>query len=235
MQKPRVLVIIPAYNERGKIGNTIKRAIPFADAILVVDDGSTDNTKEEVKKNKAKVIIHETNKGVGAAIRSGIDYAIKNEFDVCIPLAGDDQDAPEEIPKLLSGIKKGYDLIQGSRYLKQGRTINAPLFRIITTKLYSLFFSIVSGRYISDASNGFKAFKISIFNNKEINLWQEWLNKYELEPYLLYKTITLGYKVTEAPVSKRYLIKRGYSKMKPFLDWWRISRPLIYLKLGLKR
>jgi dolichol-phosphate mannosyltransferase len=69
-----------------------------------------------------------------------------------------------------------------------------------------------------------------------MNIRQDWLDKYELEPYLFYKTIKLNYKVTEAPVTKFYPANKiGYTKMKPFLDWWRISRPLLYLWLGFKR
>ena len=235
MINQKVLVIIPAYNEEGKIGNAAKRAIPFADTVLVVDDGSTDNTSDEAKGKGAVVIKHKTNLGVGAAIRSGIGYAVKNNFDICIPLAGDDQDSPEEIPVLIEGIEKGYDFVQGSRYLKGGKIVDAPIFRLITTKAYSTLFSILSGLKITDASNGFKAFKTELCKDKKINLHQVWLNKYELEPYLFYNVIKLGYKVVEAPVTKRYLRKKGYTKMKPFADWWRITRPLVYLKLGIKK
>ena len=71
---------------------------------------------------------------------------------------------------------------------------------------------------------------------KRIDINQIWLDKYELEPYLFYKAITLGHKVTEVPVTKIYPPKEeGYTKMKPFSGWWSILRPLVYLALRIKK
>jgi dolichol-phosphate mannosyltransferase len=94
---------------------------------------------------------------------------------------------------------------------------------------------ISTGFYGSDASNGFRAYKLSIFNDKRININQSWLNRYEFETYLHFKVITLRYKVHEVPVSKDYLSDvKNYSKMKPILDWWKMLRPLVLLKTHLK-
>jgi len=72
--------------------------------------------------------------------------------------------------------------------------------------------------------------------DERINLNQSWLNKYELEPYLLFKSVKLGYKHIEVPVKKMYPKKsEGYTKMKPFSGWWSILRPVIYLGLGIKK
>lgn len=233
-KKDKVIVVIPAYNEEGKVGNVVKKTIPFVDRVLVVDDGSKDNTHYEAKNRGAIVIRHKKNMGAGAAIRSGIKYALQNNFNVCIPLSGDEQDNPEEIRKLMEYIYKGYDFVQGSRYLRGDKIVCMPVFRLVTTKLFSIFFSLLAWHHISDASNGFRAFKTRIFRDKRIDIWQEWLNRYELEPYLLYKVIKLKYKVIEVPVTKKYFKSKGYTKMKPFIDWWRITKPLIYLKLGIK-
>ena len=234
-KKLKVIAIIPAYNEEGKIGSVVKKTIPYVDRVLVIDDGSNDNTYNEANSSGAVVIKHMENRGAGAAIRSGIKYAVQNNFDICIPLSGDDQDNPKEIQKLVSHIGKGYDFVQGSRYIRGGKIIDMPLFRKITTRLFSFFFSLMALHPISDASNGFKAFKTNMINDKRINLWQDWLNRYELEPYLLYKAIKLNYKFIEVPVTKRYSKTKGYTKMKPIIDWWRITKPLVYLRLGIKK
>jgi len=81
------------------------------------------------------------------------------------------------------------------------------------------------GYPLTDASNGFRAYKVSSL--KKIDFSAEWLNKYELEPYMLLQAIKKRYKIKEVPVSKYYNKKDGYSKMKPIVDWWRICRPLI--------
>ena len=85
-------------------------------------------------------------------------------------------------------------------------------------------FRLIVGYHLTDASNGFRAYKISFL--KEIDFSAEWLNRYELEPHMLIQAIKKGYKVREVPVSKYYKKEYGYSKMKPFVDWWRICRPL---------
>lgn len=231
----KTLAILPALNEAGKIERVIEKTKPYVTTVLVVDDGSTDGTAEIAQTVGAVVLRHQQNLGVGAAIRSGIEYALSNSFDVCIPLGADDQDNPHEIPRLLAAINEGYHLVIGSRYLIGGKCENIPFFRLATTKSYTLFFRLLAKFPLTDGSNGFRAFRLSLFQDKRINLWQEWLNRYELEPYLLYKIIILKYKVKEVPVTKKYHRKEGYTKMVPFQDWWRITKPLIYLRIGIKK
>ena len=85
------------------------------------------------------------------------------------------------------------------------------------------------------STNGFRAYKLSLFKDKRININQEWLDRYELETYLHFKVLTLGYKVKEIPVSKDYLsgVKK-YSKIRPVFDWWKMIRPIFLLKFGIK-
>src|SRR3989338_730689 len=232
----KIVAVIPAYYEESRIGITVRKTKPFVDLVVVVDDGSADKTSEEAEKNGAVVIKHEKNKGAGAAIRTGINYGLKNKYDVCVVLGGDDQDDPHQIPSLLEDRKEGYDFVQGSRNLDGGKTVNIPLFRKITTTSYSFLFKILTGFPITDGSNGFMAFKLYLLNDKRINLRQKWLERYELEPYLFYKSIIYKYKVIESPVTKRYPYDhKEYSKMVPLVDWWRMIKPLLYLKLRIKK
>ena len=232
----KTLIIIPAYNEQGKVGKVIHKIPPaIADGILVVDDCSSDNTSTEAQEAGAAVLRHSQNQGVGAGIRSGIDYAIQNNFDIVAILSGDDQHDPNDLAGLLKPIlEDGYEFVQGSRRFRGLDSPNIKAFRRFLTWFYAFIFRILTGFHCTDATNGGRAFRVSIFKDKNINLWQDWLDTYELEPYLLYQAVKHGVKITEAPMKVIYH-EMGNTKMKPFRDWWRIFRPMIFLALGIKK
>jgi dolichol-phosphate mannosyltransferase len=203
------------------------------DAVYLVDDGSTDGTGRAARRAGARVIVHPRNRGVGAALRTGFRAAARAGFDTIVVMGADDQDNAGEIPRLLAKLDSGYDFVQGSRWLAQGRVVNIPLFRRVTTIVYSVLFTALAGHRITDGTNGFRAFRTRVLRG--IALDQAWLDTYELEPYLYWQVIRRRYRVGEAPVTKRYPRSGRYTKMKPFRDWWRILRPLILLTLRLRR
>ena len=86
---------------------------------------------------------------------------------------------------------------------------------------------------VSESTNGFRAFRLAMLDDPRMRLDQDWLDRYELEPYLLYQSVRCGFRVREVPVTVRYH-SRGTTKMKFLTDGWRILRPLVYLRLGLK-
>lgn len=235
----RVLAVIPAFNEQGKVGAVVRKVPPgLVDRILVVDDASTDLTSDEARAAGADVVRHASNLGVGAAIRTGIDRALAEGFDAVVVLSGDDQHEPSELPRVLEPLRTGRcDFVQGSRWLPGGASPNITRFRSVLTRAYAWSFRRVIDFPCTDGTNGFRAFSTMLFRGeRRIDLWQEWLNTYELEPYLLYSAIRAGYRVLEVPVTVRYPIGRGgFTKMKPVRDWWRILRPLVYLRLGVRQ
>jgi dolichol-phosphate mannosyltransferase len=232
----RAVCVIPALDEQGKIGRLLGRFPPGAvERVVVVDDGSSDGTAAEAAGGGAHVISHDRRRGVGSAIRTGIDYALEQGFDVVVVMGGDDQDDPAEIAILLAPIERGEaDFVQGSRRLEGRRTVDMPLFRLVTTKGYSVLFRLLTGFRSTDATNGFRAFSTAIVRDERIRLHQSWLDTYELEPYLLFQSIRYGWRVREAPVTKSYDRELGYSKMVPGLDWWRLLRPIIFLRIGVR-
>lgn len=234
----RIAVVMPCLNEEGKIGNGVKK-VPrdIVDELIVVDDGSSDGTADEARAAGARVISHPNNRGVGAAIRTGFKDALENGYDIIALMAGDDQDVPAEITRLLDRIiDEGYDYVHGSRWRSGGKRINHPVYRLIFTKIYSWIFSMFFLFHATDGTNGFRAFRANILRDPKINLDQEWLDKYELEPYLFVSVVRGAYKVGEAPVTKIYHEKTvGYTKMIPFKSWWSILRPLVLLRLGIKK
>lgn len=233
----RVAAVVPAHNEVGKIGDVVAK-VPrqFASCVIVVDDCSTDATADEARAAGAeRVLRHEVNQGVGAAIRTGLLEAKRSGFEFATVLSGDDQHEPDELPRVLAPLFAGEaDLVQGSRWLPGGATPGIPSSRRWLTRLYPMLFRLVSGYPSTDGTNGFRGFRLSLLDDPRIRLEQEWLNRYELEPYLLYQAVRCGYRVREVPVTVRYH-DRGTTQMRPLQDGWRILRPLIYLRLGVKR
>lgn len=232
-----IQIILPAWNESGKIGRTVARMPrPLVDEVVVVDDGSSDDTATEAERAGALVLRHAANRGVGAAIRTGIERAQTRNVALTGIMAADDQDFPEELTRLARAIvDDGWDFIQGSRYLPSGQRLHQPRSRTLMTRGYSVLFSACVRRHITDATNGFKLFRTEIC--KHMRLDQSWLDRYELEPYLLYQAIRQGFKVREVPVTKFYPPDRsiGYTKMRAWRDWWRISRPMLLLTLRIRR
>ena len=232
-----IMVTMPCWNEEGKVGQGVS-AVPksLVDTVCVVDNGSIDKTAKEANDAGALVISHPMNMGAGGGIRSGLEYGRLNNYDILAVLAGDNQDDPNDLFQAVDLlIDDNLDYVQGSRWMKGGKRENMTLSRTILTWFYSLFFRVLFKAEITDATNGFRVFKKEILDNPKINLWQDWLLQYEMEPYLLIQTCKSGYKVGEVPVTKRYHDNmKDNTKMVPFKSWWSILRPLFLISLKIK-
>jgi len=236
--QPLVAVVIPALNEAGKIGRVLDK-LPKDGRFeaIVVDDGSTDGTGDEARAHGAAVVIrHDQRGGVGAAIRDGWKEALRRNRPYLALVSGDDQHEPAELVGAFETLQAaGADYAQGSRWRSGGRVEGPIGHRSFGTRLYSVVFSALVLRRITDATNGFRIFKADVLRDPKIDLDQEWLTSYDLEPYVLYKAIRRGYKVIEVPCTVRYHAREGYTKMRGLKDWWRLFRPAILLRTGVKR
>jgi len=240
-----VLVCPVAFNENVKLRQVIERFLKSDVSkktdYLVVDDASDDGTTEVIESFadcEVATIKHLQRQGVGAAIRTAIHYAQNKGYEVLVIMAGNDKDNPNEIVHLIDPIlNENYAFVQGSRYIGSGEIGgDMPLYRKFATKAHPWLMSLITSHKVTDSTNGFRAFRLSIFKDLKININQPWLDQYELEPYLLYKAIILGFRFKEVPVTKIYPLRElGYTKMKPVIGWWSILRPLIYLGLGIKK
>ena len=231
----RVAVILPLFNEGSAAADLVRRMPAEVSATYVVDDGSTDDGPAQAERAGGRVIHLGSNRGIGAAIRTGLLAARDAGFDVVVVMAASGKDRPEEIPALLAKIREGHDYVQGSRFLEGGSSLNLPLTRGVLIHLFTLLFRILSGFRGTDVTNGFRAYRLSLLDDPRIRIEQSWLDRYELEYYIHWKAITLAYRVREVPVSKIYpKRRRNYSKIRPIIDWWHIVRPLLLLKLRLR-
>ncbi|MDH7506312.1 MAG: glycosyltransferase family 2 protein [Candidatus Thermoplasmatota archaeon] len=154
--KKHSIAIIPCYNEEPTIGSIVAKAKHYVNEVLVVDDGSNDNTAEIAKEVGATVITHETNKGKTEAIKTGFKYALKNNYDYIITMDGDAQHNPSEIPVLLNNlINNGHDITLGVRY---GLYTEMPLWRKFGKRVLDYTTSFGNGGIITDSQCGFRAF-----------------------------------------------------------------------------
>ncbi len=235
----RILAAAFAYNEGEKIRRTIARhpqERPYD--FLVMDDGSTDGSLDHLPSNGVPVLRNPANQGIGSAMKRVCEYALEREYDVLVIQAGNDKDDPNEIPRLLEPILAGRaDFVQGSRFLPGGGYGNTPAYRVLATRyVHPLLFSLSVGKRVTETTNGFRAFRTAILRDARIRWRQDWLDQYELEPYLLYQAIKLGYRHREVPVTKIYPPHaQGYTKMRPITGWWSILRPIFLLGLGLRK
>jgi dolichol-phosphate mannosyltransferase len=232
----RIGAIIPVYNEDTHIGGVLDKFAPgLVEEVVVINDGSTDNTPAILARAQVTVISHDQRTGVGKALRDGLTYLRERGFDVAVILAGNGKDDPSEVNLLTAPIISGEaDYVQGSRFLSGGSYINLPLARYAMIKAYTGVWLIALGRRLTDVTNGFRAYRLSILDDVRINMDQSWLDTYEFEYYLHYKAISLGYRFVEVGVSKNYPTRKKYSKIVPLLDWWSIVKPIIVLRLGIR-
>ncbi len=152
----RLLVVLPALNESGRIGRVVRsvREIGLAD-VLVVDDGSSDDTAAEARAAGATVASHAVNLGYGSALQTGYRWALRHGFDAVLQLDADGQHDPSSIPVLLDALAQA-DVVVGSRFLGGG-SYRPPFSRLVGMKLFGLIASLLCGKRVTDPTSGYQA------------------------------------------------------------------------------
>ena len=184
------LIIIVNFEQELEIRRFLEQfadANPGLDAV-VVDDGSRDSSPAVAESLGYRVIRHQTNRGVGAAIRTGINYAIHTgDYEYVVILSSNGKMRPSEIPTVIRPIlDERADYVQGTRFAKHGRALAHSPFRRAAIPAYSLVASAILGRRFTDITCGFRAYRLDWIRNPRINLDQGWLDRYEAELYIHY-------------------------------------------------
>lgn len=156
----RTLVIIPAFNEAGRIRGVIRairETLPAAD-IAVVNDASRDGTVAEALEAGATVLPHAVNLGYGAALESGYLHALHAGYDIVLQMDGDGQHLASELPAILAPIAAGEaDLVLGSRYLADGPPYHCQPLKRFGQRLFGAILRLLTGRRFTDPTSGFQA------------------------------------------------------------------------------
>ena len=230
--KPKIIVAMPAYNEERYIGSVILKARQYADEVIVVDDGSSDDTVKVARLAGATVVQHKENQGYGAAIQSILAQARARNPDILVLLDADSQHDPAEISALAKAISDGYDLAIGSRKLRRD---DIPAYRQAGQKVISYFTRILSGSKLADTESGFRA-----FSRKAIAV----LEPREKGMAVSAETVSLatakGLKIAEVPISAIYTkdgstlnpVKHGVGVLNRVMVMISERRPLLFFGMG---
>lgn len=167
MAAKKLIVVIPAYNETENIGLVIKGVKKYTRDIIVIDDGSKDNTSQTALQNGAKVYRHLFNRGLGGTLGTCIKAALLNKADIIVTMDADGQHDPQEIPKLIKPIADGKaDVVIGSRFLTRQPM---PLFRRMGIPFFNLATFLLFGVWSTDSQSGLRAFNKKAAENLQIS------------------------------------------------------------------
>jgi glycosyltransferase involved in cell wall biosynthesis len=229
----RILVFIPAWNEEDTVGEVIagvRERLPAAD-ILVVDDGSSDQTAAAAHEAGALVASLPFNQGLGAALQTGYLYALRQGYDLCAHLDADGQHPPAEVARLIDEVRADRaDLVIGSRYREPGEAesddYRPTISRRIGTSVFRFFLTLATRQRFTDTTSGMRA-----ANRRVMELFSENYSPDFAEIESLQLAVREGLRVEEVPVR---MLERvgGTSFLTPLRSAFFIFKGLIVLLVG---
>lgn len=220
----RVLAVIPALNAGRSVGPIARDSAEYAAGVLVVDDGSSDETSRVAAEAGAVVLRHETNRGKGAALKTGFAYALEHGFDGVVTIDADGQHLPHNIPELLSGrAEHRADLVIGAR---------AHLFhqmlprRRIANRLSAWSISKAAGKRIIDSQSGFRYYSSELIRSVPLRA-----DGFDLESEVIVRAGRRGMTIISIPIELGFVDGLSTSHYRPVKDTlkivWTVFRTLV--------
>ena len=172
-------VIVPMYNEESGAESCVRRIcevlgrLPHRSELVTVNDGSRDGTAETLNRlsadlPKLRVIHHPANRGYGAALRTGIEYAAEASFDYALFMDSDLTNDPADIPRFVEKMRDGYDVIKATRYSNGGEVSGVPVYRVMISRAGNWIARRLYRLPIADCTNGFRAVRTSLLSQMEL-------------------------------------------------------------------
>lgn len=224
-------VVLPAYNEAGNLGplvrelNQVLASRPAGARIIIVNDGSTDSTADELRALAAEVpmvdvVTHPVNRGLAAALKTGIARACATNCDAAVFLDSDLSHRPSDMPKMLDAISNGADVVLGSRFVPGGGMQGVPMWRVMISRAGNTFGRLVLGVPFRDLTTGYRAVRRIVL--EKIQLGEDGFT-IQLESVI--RAYAAGFRVVEVPIVLGTRL-HGASSMnynaQLFRDYWRL-------------
>lgn len=217
----RAAALIPAFSEAGSIADVVEGIRPLVSRVFVVDDGSTDDTRDRARAAGASVLHHARNLGKGRAIRTGLAEVFEGDFTHVLILDADMQHLPCEAPLLLdAAARTGADLVIGERGFSR---TTMPAARYYANRVGSRALSLFVGVPLSDTQCGFRVFRVEALRGVRLNA-----RRYDIETEMLIKVRRRGGRIATVPVSAVYAGQR--SKLRPVRDTTRTCFLAVYYR-----
>lgn len=203
----KIVAVIPAYNEASRIANVVHQARPYADSVVVINDGSTDSTEAAAKTAGALVVSHAENCGAGAATMTGIDAARAMGADVLITLDADGQHDPRDIPALLKPVTDNLaDIVFANRFGQRNRI---PFIRRLFNGIGNFVTFAATGRWVRDSQCGFKVFGPRALADIELRM-----SGFEFCTEVVRESVQHRWRIAEVPIKviySEYTLAKGQS------------------------
>lgn len=215
----KVCLLLPAYNESKTIGRIIQESSEFINEIIVIDDGSSDETAAIAAACSVVCLKNPTNRGKGNALRKGFAYALKCGYELVFTMDSDGQHQPADIPRFLEHFDNTHpDILIGARDTQDLQT-SMPFHRRVNNRLISYVGSKLCGQRVSDFQSGYRLIRAEVL--RQVHLETE---RYEMESELLIKAGRLGFRIESLPIQTRY--GDEISHIKPLREIWLFTRLL---------
>ena len=209
-------VLIPGYHEQGRIGAVVRAVAAYVKTVVVIDDGSGDRTAEEAREAGATVLVHEVNRGKGAALETGFTWAREQGFECLVTMDADGQHAPSDLPGFLNAYReRGTPVLIGNR---MDAPVGMPFIRRMTNRYMSWLLSRHMGQRVPDTQNGYRLYRAAVLEGITCGA------RFDAESEILLALAARGVKMGAVPIQVIYGDEK--SKINPVKDTIRFFRML---------